>query len=117
MATSILNDIKKLLGIEADYDHWDTDIMILINSVFPTLTQLGIGPKGGFNITSADDTWDMFISGRPDLMSIQTYIYDKVRLVFDPPQMGYLVDAINKRCAEFEWRLNVQVENYPSEGD
>lgn len=109
--TSILLSIKKLLGIEPEYEHFDTELIININSVFMILNQLGLGPVEGFVIESKEDTWDSFLLGRKDLESIKTYIYLKVRLMFDPPQMGYLVDSIKKQTEEFEWRLNVQVEN------
>lgn len=109
--TSILLSIKKLLGIEPEYEHFDTELILNINSVFMILNQLGLGPIEGFVIESKEDTWDSFLLDRKDLESVKTYIYLKVRLMFDPPQMGYLVESINKQCQEFEWRLNVQVEN------
>lgn len=109
--SSILTSIKKLLGIEEEYEHFDTDIIIHINSVFLTLNQLGVGPIEGFEIENKEATWDSFLYGRKDFNSIKTYIYLKVKLIFDPPQMGYLVDAIKNQIAEFEWRLNVQAEN------
>lgn len=107
---SILASTKKLLGIEDTYTHFDGDIILNINSVFMTLNQLGVGPSAGFLITDRDDTWASVLLERNDLEAIKLYIYLKVRLIFDPPQTGYLVEAINKQCAELEWRLNVQVE-------
>lgn len=107
---SILTSIKKLLGIEEEHKFFDDELIIYINSVFATLIQLGLGPKEGFAIESEFDTWDSFLDNQSDLNSVKTYIYMKVRLMFDPPQMGYLIDAINKQCEELEWRLNLQVE-------
>jgi len=108
---SILTSTKKLLGIDEDYEHFDIDLIILINSAFFTLNQLGLGPKEGFVIESKEDEWSSFLKDRKDLEAIKSYIYLKTRLTFDPPQMGYLVDAIKKQIEEIEWRLNVQVEN------
>lgn len=106
---SILVSIKKLLGIEETYEYFDQDIILHVNSVFFNLYQLGIGPIG-FKIEDKTTTWDSYFGTRQDLESIKTYIYLKVRLLFDPPQMGYLVDAINNQIKELEWRLNVQME-------
>ncbi len=107
---SILTSVKKLIGIEESYEHFDQDIIIYINSAFANLNQLGVGPTEGFNVESETETWSDFIGERKDLESIKSYVYLKVRLIFDPPQMGYLVDAIKDQIKEIEWRLNVQVE-------
>lgn len=110
MNQSILTSIKKLLGIEEDYEHFDTDIIIYINGVFMSLNQLGLGPIEGFSIDNKITTWVEFLKDRNDLNAVKSYMYLKVKLLFDPPQMGYLVDAIKTQIAEFEWRLNVQAE-------
>lgn len=107
---SILNSIKKQLGIADDYDHFDADLIMHINSAILVLTQLGVGLTTHFHVTSDADTWADFIGDRKDLEIIKTYIYLKVRQIFDPPQMGYLVDAMNKQIAEFEWRIIYQLE-------
>lgn len=111
MENSILTSIKKLLGIEEDYEHFDTDIIILINAAFMNLNQLGIGPEQGFVIQDKSMKWSDFIGDRKDLEAIKSYVYLKTKLIFDPPQMGYLVDAIKTQITELEWRLNVQIEN------
>lgn len=102
---SILTSIKKLLGVEEEYTHFDSDIIIHINSAFMNLNQIGVGPTSGFRIQDATSEWSDFIE-RTDLEGVKTYIYLKVRLIFDPPQMGYLVDAIKDQIKELEWRLN-----------
>lgn len=107
---SVLTSIKKLLGIKEEYTNFDTDILININSVFLTLNQLGIGPTTGLEIVGKDDTWNSILGERKDLIGIKTYIFLKVKLLFDPPQTGYLVESINNQCKELEWRLNLQVE-------
>lgn len=100
-----------MLGIEPDYDVFDSDLIIHINSTFFTLLQLGIGPVNGFAILDTTSNWSDFLGDRTDLNAVKTYIYLKVKLLFDPPQMGYLVDSLKKQAEEYEWRLNVQIEN------
>ena len=107
---SILTSIKKLLGPGEDDTQFDDDITIFINGAIMRLNQLGIGPPGGYSITSKDNTWDELIGTRNDLDAVKTYIYLKVRLVFDPPQSGFLVDAIKGQITELESTLNIQAE-------
>src|SRR5574344_190481 len=107
---SILDSIKKLLGIDPSDPSFDDEVIMDINSVFTILTQLGIGPKGGFLITDNSTEWSEFIGDRKDLEVVKTYTYLKVRLMFDPPQNSFLVDSIKKQCDEFEWRSNVQIK-------
>lgn len=108
---SILTSIKKLLGIEEDYEHFDSDIIIHINSVFAILTQLGVGPPEGFSISDKSSTWDSFLgSDNRQLSDVRTYVYLKVRLIFDPPTSSAVIDSINRLVGEFEWRLNAVSE-------
>jgi len=106
---SILDTIKKMLGIESDYTHFDIDIITNINTIFLNLQQIGVGPKSGFSITDNTTQWNDYISGE-NLEAVKTYIYLKVRLLFDPPTNAFLVDAMERQIREIEWRLNVQVE-------
>lgn len=108
---SILISIKKLLGITEDCEHFDTDIIIHINSVFINLTQLGVGPSDGFRIKDKTTTWNEFISNDRDLDSIKTYIYLKVKLIFDPPLSSVVMESMNRIINEFEWRINVNAES------
>lgn len=113
MATSILTSIKKLLGpTEADTS-FDTDITMHINSAFFRLNQLGVGPSEGFFITDKTKTWEEFLASRKDLEAVKSYVYQKVRLVFDPPQSAFLVEALKESIKEFEWTINVQAEGGP----
>lgn len=108
---SILTSIKKLLGITEDYTYFDNDLIVHINSVFSVLSQLGVGPDGGFTIADNSTTWGDYINDDDLTLSLtKTYIALKVRLLFDPPQGSALIEAINKQIAELEWRLNVQVD-------
>lgn len=107
---SILNTIKKMLGMTEDYDAFDTDIIININMTFNILNQLGVGPKEGFKITDASTTWDEYLNGDTRLEMVKTYIYLKVKNIFDPGTSNALNTAITNQIAELEWRLNVQVD-------
>lgn len=107
---SILNSIKKFLGIGVDYDAFDMDIMIHINSVFSILTQLGVGPSDGFMICDSTSQWSDFIEDEKLFNIIKSYIYLKVRLLFDPPINSSVLDAMKKQIEEFEWRINIYAE-------
>lgn len=108
---SILTSIKKLLGISEEYTHFDADIIMHINSVFMTLTQLGVGPSGGFIIEDENAFWEDFIADTTKLQAIKTYIYLKVRLVFDSSSLGSAtLAAYERQIQELEWRLNVAAE-------
>ena len=102
---SILTSIKKLLGIEEDYEHFDVDVILHINTVFSTLNQLGIGPLEGFSIEDKTATWDMFLEDNKTLNMVKSYMYQRVRLMFDPPQNSFLVQSLEKQILEFEWRI------------
>lgn len=107
---SILDSIKVLLGSNKEDTHFDPEIAIHINSAIMTLTQLGVGPVEGFSIQDKIKTWSDFLGDRTDLEAIKSYIYLKVRLVFDTPTSSFVIAAYEKQIAEFEWRLNVQQE-------
>lgn len=106
---SILNSIKKMLGLAEDYDAFDTDIIILINGALMILQQLGVG-EVGFSITDSSATWDSFTEYRSDIEAIKTYVYLKVKMAFDPPANSTVLKAYEDSCKELEWRLNVQVD-------
>ena len=106
MSNSILTSTKKILGIDVAYTAFDVDILMHINSVFSTLQQLGIGPVDGYMIEDAAPTWDDFLDGDLRLNAVKTYVYLRVRLLFDPPATSYLIESLNKQAKELEWRLN-----------
>ena len=113
---SILTSIKKLLGIAEDYTHFDNDIIIHINSVFMTLTQLGVGPSEGFYIEDKYAEWIDFIDDPARLQAVKTYIYLKVKLVFDPTSVGSsTLASYERQIQELEWRLNVAAETEDKE--
>lgn len=112
MDESILTSIKKLLGISEEYTQFDNDIIMHINTVFMNLTQLGVGPSAGFYIEDDSTSWSDFvdIENNAPLQAIKTYIYLKVKLLFDPPLSSSVIEAMNRQIAELEWRLNVAVD-------
>ncbi len=112
MDENILDSIKILLGIQPSDFSFDNEIVMSINSVFLSLQQLGVGPEAGFRITGNSQTWESFLGTVIDLEAVKTYIFLKVRMLFDPPQNSFLVGAIEKQISEFEWRLQVQAEPY-----
>ena len=127
MENSILNTIKKLLGLTDTYVAFDQDIIIHINTVFSSLHQMGIGPSDGFTIDGTTPKWqDYFVTVYPDgedettftldepkfQQQIVSYIYAKVRLLFDPPANSNLLQALEKNAQELEYRLYTEKGGY-----
>lgn len=106
---SILTSIKKLIGITEECTDFDSDIIIHINSVFSVLTfQFGVGPSKGFSIKDDISTWNEFTNGDTSLDFVKTYVYRKVKLVFDSSTLSAgQIAALEKQIAEDEWRLSI----------
>lgn len=111
MLTSILDSVKKSLNLAADYTPFDEEIIMHINSVLSTLWQLGVGPTDGFMIMDKETTWDTFLGSDPRLNHVKTYMFLRVKLLFDPPNTGFTTAAIERQIEQLEWRLNVQRED------
>lgn len=115
MNESILSTVKKLLGVTDDYDYFDQDLLIHINSALMSLSQIGVCPSQDFYTLDKDTTWSEYLGydyqENIDFGSIKSYIYLKVKLLFDPPQNSFTIEAINKMIAEMEWRINIVSEN------
>lgn len=107
---SILDSVKKDLGIMPDYTHFDPDIIMDINTALSILTQLGVGPASGFSISDNTAEWDDFIPDDPRLELVKSYVSKKTKQLFDPPNTGPLSDAFNKVLDELVWRINVAVD-------
>ena len=107
---NILASIKKLLGINPEYKVFDDEITIHINSVFMILNQLGLGPDGGFAIVNGYEKWSDYCDSKNE-NAVRTFVYLKVRLMFDPPTSSALMDSINNMLAELEWRLYLEGDN------
>jgi hypothetical protein len=107
---SILLSTKKLLGLDENYEIFDTDVVIHINSALAILNQLGVGPENGFRITGKKETWSDFLGDDETLLNtVKDYVYLKTRLVFDPP-VGSMIDLMKSQIAELEWRINISVD-------
>jgi len=113
MEQSILTSTKKILGIAEDYIVFDLDIITHINTAFSTLTQLGVGPADGFMIEDATALWTDFdpVDDDTNFNSVRSYVFLKVKQLFDPPTTSYLIEATQKQIEELEWRLNVNREH------
>lgn len=112
---SILQSVKKTLGIPAGYEHFDQDIIISINTVMSILHQLGVGPEEGFFIENDSTTWGELFGEDPDankLMYVKSYVCLRVRLLFDPPSSSGAIDAMERQMRELEWRITVTNDCY-----
>lgn len=116
MSESILTSIKKLLGITEEYEQFDPDIIIHINSVFMILTQMGVGPSKGFRISDKTAVWSDYMSDGQNLDSVKSYIHLKVKLLFDPPLSSSVMECMKQIISELEWRLYTESE-LESEGE
>lgn len=110
MDASILTTIKKLLGIEESDTSFDTDVTIFINSALSRLSELDVGPNGGYQITGANEKWSDYLGTSAKIGSVQTYIYYSVRLAFDPPTSSFVLDSMKKQLDKLEWSINVDAE-------
>lgn len=114
---SILTTVKKMLGIEEEYDVFDLDIIIHINSVFNILHQIGVGPENGFAITDKTTYWTDYIPENDVLLNmVKSYMGLKVRKLFDPPT-GAAAEASNELINELEWRINIAAETFVNKTD
>lgn len=118
---SILTSIKKMLGISSEEsgsdEHFDADIIADINTAFLSLNQLAVGPIIGFSIDDATATWIDYLGEGVKPGAIKTFIYLKVRLLFDPPSNAFTIEAMERQIKELEWRLNVKAEEVIQNGD
>lgn len=106
---SILDDTKQLLGLPPGYVAFDLDVLLHINSALGTLIELGIGPQAGYEITGSEQTWTDF-EPDPRFSSMKSYVYLRVRLLFDPPTLGAHMDALKNQIEVLEVRLRNQKE-------
>lgn len=114
---SILTSIKKLLGPSAEDTHFDPDIIMHINTVLMDLNQLGVGPAEGFAITDNSTKWTDFVpeASLLKLEGIKSYVYLKVKLLFDPPINSAVIESMNRQIDKLEWRINVAAESVQPE--
>ena len=106
MKESIFNSIKKMLGLSSDYYAFDTEILIHINSVFALLHQVSELLQADFRITGPNETWGDYIGNAAVVEFVRTFVYLRVRMLFDPPT-GAVLDAMKDQIRELEWRLSI----------
>lgn len=107
---SILTSIKKLLGITEEYEHFDQDLIIHINSVFSILSQLGVGHSDEFFIQDKTAVWSDFIGSEKAVELVKSYIYLKVKMLFDPPTSSAVIESTNRIIGELEWRITTIID-------
>ena len=107
--SSILIEIKKMLGLMADDDSFDTDVIVHINSAFSRLNQLGVGPEDRFRITGPDETWNDFWGDKTQLPEIKDFIYLQTKILFDAPT-GSVLGTYETQIQKLEWLLNAAVD-------
>ena len=112
---SVLNTIKKLLGLDADDDSFDSDICIGINSAILTLSQLGLEGTEGFIVTSDEQEWSDYLNDNKLLPMVQQYIYLKTKMSFDPPQNSIVGENLKQILTELEWRIRMVSETNSKE--
>lgn len=110
MNDSILTSMKLALNVVEAETNFDFVITMHINSVFSDLNQLGVGPASGFSIQDAAVTWDAFTNDDDLLNNVKSYMYLRVKLLFDPSQLSFLNDATQKQIDEFVWRISIKRE-------
>lgn len=116
---SILNSVKKDIGVGLDYDHFDPEIITAINTAFSSLNQIGAGPVAGFSISDATTEWSDYISdpNSPTLGFVKSFVSKKAKMLFDPPTSSALMEAMKENLKELEFRINVSVDpNQNEEG-
>lgn len=117
LETSILKSTKKILGLAPDYTPFDLDVITHINASFSILNQLGVGPEEGFLIEDESEEWDDFEVPENQRQLVKTYVFLKVKILFDPPGTSFLLKSSEDQIKEYEWRLNTfrEVELLPEE--
>lgn len=113
---SILTSVKKLLGITEEYEAFDPDLIMHINTVLAILTQLGVGPDVGFFIVDKTATWSDWISNTLICEPVKSFVFLKVRLFFDPPASTAAVESMNKLLDELEYRIKLTVDTTENGG-
>lgn len=105
---SILDSVKKVLGMDPSYTAFDDDVIMHINTQFSKLYNLGVGPKDfAFEISNKTSTWNDFLQGKKNINMVKTYVCMAVRLIFDPPPTSFGIEAIKNEIEQLGWRLNV----------
>lgn len=113
---SILNSTKKVLGIMPQYEHYDDQLIYLVNSIFSILHQYGVGGEEGFAISDASTTWEELLGDDPRLNMVKSFVHMKARYIFDPPSNASATEALGKCINELESRIIYMTDHIEKEG-
>lgn len=115
---SILQSVKKDLGIAPEYEHFDEELILNINSVLSVVRQLGLGPEEGLVIKDETAVWtDLIDADDERLEFVKTYVAKRVKLLFDPPLNSSVLESTKAVTNELEWRMNIDVDHYVSDAE
>ena len=115
---SILTSSKRFAGLGEDYEHFDPEIIMYINSSLLNLKQIGIGPSEGFVISDESDMWEDFIPDNGVIReAAKEFVGTKVRLKFDPPLNASVLESLRNNIKEAEWRLCTEAELLNTSGE
>lgn len=101
---SILKSIRRMIGPDEDYEHFDTDLIVHINAAFSRLCQLGVGPEMPFHVHGIEETWSQFMECGY-LEDVKQYVYLSVKNIFDPPASSSVMNAYKEQIEKLEWLL------------
>ena len=105
MLDSVLSSTKQMLGINVEDDSFDVNVIMAINAALTILFDLGLTEVEDQVIIDDETTWDELLEGRTDIEYVKTYIFQKVKLIFDPPTSSAAIEAIQRSISELEWRI------------
>lgn len=105
MSDSVLSSTKQMLGISPEDTSFDVNVIMSINTALTILMDLGLTEVEDQLVTSDKMTWDELLGGRTDIEYVKTYVYQKVKMIFDPPTSTAAIDAMQRSISELEWRI------------
>lgn len=105
MLDSVLLSTKQMLGISPEDTSFDVNVLMNINTALTILMELGLTEAEDQLVTNDKMTWDDLLGGRTDIEYVKTYVYQKVKMIFDPPTSTAAIDAMQRSINELEWRI------------
>lgn len=111
MSNSILETVRRACQVDQDCDDFDQDLLPIVNSVFSKLSQLGVGPDEGFEITGPKEKWNDYLSDKKLLGFVKEYVGKSTRLKFDPPSSSAILEAFKDETKELEWNIIFYLEH------
>ena len=105
MSDSVLSSTKQMLGISPEDTSFDVNVIMSINTALTILMDLGLTEVEDQIVTDDYMTWDDLLGGRTDMEYVKTYMYQKIKMIFDPPTSTAAIDAMQRSISELEWRI------------